>query len=95
VDAAARRYDDNADDVEALESMAFAISMNALKVSASRMVVDIVHHSLTICGMAGYRNDSKLSLGRLLRDAHGAALMVNNDRLNANNAQMLLIHRED
>ena len=59
------------------------------------MVVDIVHHALTICGMAGYRNDSKLSLGRLLRDAHGAALMVNNDRLNANNAQMLLIHRED
>jgi acyl-CoA dehydrogenase len=43
--------------------------------------------------MAGYREDSEFSLGRILRDAHGAALMINNDRINANSAQMLLIHR--
>jgi len=43
--------------------------------------------------MAGYRNDSPYSLGRLLRDAQGAALMVNNDRIIANNAQLLLVHR--
>ena len=49
--------------------------------------------ALVICGMAGYREDSEYSLGRLLRDAHGAALMINNDRINANSAQMLLIHR--
>ena len=32
-------------------------------------------------------------LGRHLRDAMGAALMVNNDRIMANNAQMLLVLR--
>jgi acyl-CoA dehydrogenase len=94
VRGAARRYDELADDPEALTSMSFAISMNALKVSASRLVVDIVHQAMGILGMSGYRNDSPLSLGRLLRDAHGAALMVNNDRINANNAQMLLISRD-
>ena len=74
--------------------MSFAITMNALKVSASELVVEIVHRALQICGMAGYRNDSPYSLSRLLRDALGAALMVNNDRITANNAQLLLVHRE-
>ena len=44
--------------------------------------------------MAGYRNDSPYSLGRLLRDAYGAALMVNNDRILKLNATMLLVHKE-
>jgi hypothetical protein len=30
-----------------------------------------------------------------MRDAHGAAVMVNNDRINSNTAQMLLIHKDD
>jgi len=90
---AARRYDALAHDPDALEGMAFAIAMNSLKVSASELVVDVVHRALRICGIAGYSNQSPWSMGRLLRDAHGAALMVNNDRLTANNAQMLLIHR--
>ena len=51
--------------------------------------------ALLICGIAGYREDSPYSLGRLLRDAYGAAVMVNNDRIIANNAQMLLVHKED
>ena len=94
VHGAARRYDEAADDIDTLDGMAFAIAMNGLKVSASRLVVDVVHQALTICGMAGYSNRSPFSMGRLLRDAHGAALMVNNDRLTANNAQMLLVHRD-
>lgn len=94
VRSAIRRYEEIYDDPEALSSIAFAVSMNTLKVSASRLVVDIVGAAMTICGMAGYRHDSPYSLGRELRDAHGAALMVNNDRILANNAQMLLVHRE-
>lgn len=93
VHAAAGRFDDVADDRDAVSSLGFAIAMNALKVSASTLVVDIVGQAMAICGMAGYREDSSYSLGRLLRDAHGAALMINNDRINANSAQMLLIHR--
>ena len=92
---AARTYDEVYDDLETLSGMGFAIAMNSLKVSSSTLVVDIVGRALTICGISGYREDSPYSLGRLLRDAHGAAVMVNNDRIIANNAQMLLVHKED
>ena len=95
VRGAARTYDEVYDDLEALSGMGFAIAMNGLKVSSSTLVVDIVGKALTICGIAGYREDSPYSLGRLLRDAYGAAVMVNNDRIIANNAQMLLVHKED
>jgi acyl-CoA dehydrogenase len=95
VHGTARRYQDARDDVDQLTSMSFAIAMNSLKVSASTMVVDIVQRALTICGMAGYREDSPYSMGRLLRDAHGAALMINNDRILGHNAQMLLVSKED
>ena len=44
--------------------------------------------AMVICGIQGYRNDSKLSLGRHLRDATGAGLMVNNDRILGQNATM-------
>jgi acyl-CoA dehydrogenase len=88
-------YEAALDDPEQLTSMGFALRMNSLKVSASTVVVEIVSRALTICGIAGYLEDSPLSLGRRLRDAHGAALMVNNDRILGANAQMLLIHKGD
>ena len=50
---------------------------------------------MIICGIAGYKTDSKFSLGRQLRDAYGAALMINNDRIYGANAQMLLIYKEE
>ena len=93
VRSAARRLDETPPGHE--PSLSEAISFNALKVSASTLVVDIVERALRICGMAGYSQRSPYSLGRHLRDAHGAALMVNNDRILADNAQMLLISREE
>lgn len=95
VHQAARQFDEVADDREALGTMSFAIAINSLKLSASTLVVDIVGRAMLICGIAGYRLDSPYSLGRLLRDAYGAAIMVNNDRIIANNAQMLSISKED
>jgi len=50
--------------------------------------------SMLICGIQGYREDSEYSLGRILRDAHGAAVMVNNDRIAGNTAQLALVQRE-
>ena len=91
----ASRYDRQCDDLDTLGGMGFAIAMNSLKVSTSTLVVDIVNRAMAICGMAGYREDSEYSLGRILRDAHGAAVMVNNDRINSNTAQMLLIYKDD
>ena len=75
-------------------SMGFAIRMNTLKVSSSNLVVECVTSALRICGISGYLEDSPYSLSRHLRDAHGAALMVSNDRLTAASAQMLLVHKE-
>ena len=93
VRGAARRFDEADIDGDEIAGIGFAIAMNSLKVSASSLLIDIVGKAMAICGMAGYRLDSPSSLGRLLRDAHGSALMVNNDRIIANNAQLLMVHR--
>ena len=82
------------DDPSYLGTLRFAIAMNSLKVSASTLVVEIAAKAMSVCGMAGYRHDSDFSLGRNLRDAYGAALMVNNDRVIANSAQLLLASKE-
>jgi acyl-CoA dehydrogenase len=81
-------------DRDAFKSFAFATRVNNLKLSSSQLIVDIVGQAMLICGINGYRNDSKFSLGRHLRDAYGAALMVNNDRIMAHNATMLLALKE-
>jgi acyl-CoA dehydrogenase len=93
VHGAARTFDEIADDPEALSRLSFTASMNSLKVSASTLVVDVVSGAMGVCGIAGYRLDSPYTMGRLLRDAYGASLMVNNDRILANNAQLLLMNR--
>jgi len=79
---------------EAFNNFGFSIRTNNLKLSSSQLIVDIVSRAMLICGISGYRNDSKYSLARHLRDAYGAALMVNNDRIIKLNATMLLAHKE-
>jgi acyl-CoA dehydrogenase len=84
----------NEDDADAFRGFGFATRINSLKVSSSQLVVDIVGKAMLICGISGYRNDSRSTLGRHLRDAYGAALMVNNDRILGHNATMLLALKE-
>lgn len=92
---ATREYENVMEDAESLSAMSFAIRMNNLKLSCSTAVVDIVGQAMLICGMAGYKIDSPYALGRLLRDAYGAALMINNDRIYGANASMLLVSKDD
>lgn len=80
--------------IEAFSNFGFAIRINNLKLTCSQLVVEIVGKALLICGISGYKNDSKLSLCRQLRDAYGAALMVNNDRILGHNATMQIVQRE-
>jgi acyl-CoA dehydrogenase len=94
VHGAVRRYGDALADPDQLSSLGFAISMNSVKTITSTLVVDVVSRSLLICGIAGYAEGTPYSLGRHLRDAYGAALMVNNDRIFANTSQMLLVHKD-
>lgn len=90
-----REYERVMDDPDALSSIGFTIRMNNLKLASSKLIIDIVSQAMLICGMAGYKNDSPYSLGRHLRDAYGAALMINNDRIYGTNASMLLVHKDD
>jgi acyl-CoA dehydrogenase len=93
-----REYEDLADSpqgIEELSSMGYALKMNNLKISASQLAVQIAGQALLICGMAGYKSDSKFSVGRHIRDAHSAALMIGNDRIYATNASLLLVHKDD
>ncbi|WP_349903348.1 acyl-CoA dehydrogenase family protein [Parafrigoribacterium humi] len=91
---ATRSFDSRRDDSRSLTSIGSAIAFNALKITASDAVIDIVSKAMLVAGIAGYRQDSDLSLGRLLRDAYGTAVMVNNDRILANNAQLSLMQRK-
>ena len=86
-----REYAAIMDDADALASLGFAIRDEQPEDRASQLVVQIVSQALLICGMAGYRNEGPYSLGRQLRDSFGAMLMINNDRILAPNASMLLV----
>lgn len=88
-------FEQHQDDPDALAGLGFAIRMNNLKVTASRLAPEIVGRALGVCGISGYRADSPYSVGRHLRDAHGASLMISNDRVLSANAAMLLLHKED
>jgi acyl-CoA dehydrogenase len=94
VDALMSRYLEVIDEPDETSAIDFMVAINALKVSASTLVVDVVNQAMLICGIQGYREDSEYSLGRILRDAHGAAVMVNNDRIAGNTAQLALVQRE-
>jgi len=75
-------------DASAFQDFAYAIRVNNVKLRSSEMLVDIISKSLFIVGISGYKNNSKNSLCRHIRDAYGAAIMVNNDRIRGHNATM-------
>lgn len=82
-------------DANAFTNFGFGIRINNIKVSSSELIVDIVGKAMLISGISSYRNDSKTSLSRQIRDAYGTALMVNNDRILLHNSTLLLMHKEE
>lgn len=86
---AVRRFEAVEHDGDALSSIPFALSMNQLKLTVSTGVIQIVGDAMLVAGLAGYRNDSPESLGRHLRDAHSASLMISNERILGNCAALL------
>lgn len=77
-----------------LSTLGYTVRINNLKIAASEAAVEVCQGALRICGVAGYGNNGPFSIGRHLRDAYSAQLMIANDRLNATNAALLLVHRE-
>ena len=93
VRAATRRHAE-IDGTEDVASLAFVNQLHTLKVAGTRLLQQIALESLAICGVAGYRNDSSVSLGRLVRDALGAGLMVNTDAVLAQNGQIMRVRKQ-
>ena len=81
--------------MEDLLTVSWALKMNNIKVSSSEMAPRIVHDALQIIGIAAYKNDSKLSVGRQYRDSLSAALMISNDRIFGKTASLLLVHKDE
>jgi acyl-CoA dehydrogenase len=88
-------YEEAKSDADRLSSMAFAVAMNNVKIASSEMILPIINHAMLICGIMGYKNGTPYSLGRHLRDAHSAQLMISNDRILGNTSTMLLVHKQD
>lgn len=84
-----------ADDFEYLSSISFSLKINALKLNASQLVVDVCMRAMTVCGFAGYLNNSPYSVARHVRDALSAAPMIGNGRIIDTNATNLLAYKGD
>lgn len=93
--AAITRFELAQNDADDLGSVGFIVSMNNVKIGASRMAVDVINQALMITGINGYRNNSPYSVGRHLRDALSAPIMISNDRIFGNVSNLLLMHRLD
>jgi acyl-CoA dehydrogenase len=81
-------------DRERLMTMASVLRFNSLKLAASERSPRVCEGALEAIGILGYRNDTPYSVGRHLRDALSARLMVANERLHATDASLLLIAKE-
>jgi acyl-CoA dehydrogenase len=79
---------------EELATMASVLRFNNLKIAASEQAVRVCRGALEVVGVAGYRNDTPYSVGRHLRDALSAPIMVANERILATDAQLLLIAKD-
>ncbi len=93
--AGLKAYEEAKADADRLSSIAFAVAMNNVKIASSEMILPIINHAMLICGILGYKNGTPYSLGRHLRDAHSAQLMISNDRILGHTSTMLLIHKQD
>lgn len=82
------------DDGESLQTMASALRYNNLKIASSEQGVRVCQGALAVCGIMGFKNDTPYSVGRHLRDAMSAPLMVANERIHQTNASLLLIAKD-
>jgi acyl-CoA dehydrogenase len=70
------------------------LEMRNLKLTSTTLAADVALRALSVCGLGGYRRDSKFSVDRNVRDVLGGQLMAHNDRFYADNAQLLSILKQ-
>ena len=88
-------FERHQDDPETLAGLGFAIRMNNLKASASRMAPDIV--VARAGGVRDQRLPERLAVRGWTAPARRARrrAMISNDRILSANAAMLLVHKDD
>jgi acyl-CoA dehydrogenase len=79
---------------ERLGTMGSVLRFNNLKLAASEQTPRVCMAVLEVIGIAAYKNDSPFAVGRHLRDALSARLMVANERLHTIDASLLMIAKE-
>jgi acyl-CoA dehydrogenase len=81
-------------DRERLGTMSSVLRFNNLKLAASEQAPRVCAGVLEVIGIAAYKNDSPFGVGRHLRDALSARLMVANERIHSVDAGLLMIAKE-
>ncbi|NLH79854.1 MAG: acyl-CoA/acyl-ACP dehydrogenase [Phyllobacteriaceae bacterium] len=89
------RYEAALADEALMNTLSFIAELNTIKVSASELGIEIAQKALMITGLAGYRNEGPFSIARNYRDLLSAAIMINNDRILGNTANLLLMSKVD
>lgn len=82
------------EDSNVFQDFGYSIRVNNVKLRCSEMMIEIISKCLFIVGIMGYKNNAENSLSRHIRDAYGAAIMVNNDRIRGHNATMHIALRK-
>ncbi len=85
------RYEACHDDERAATGLDYQTAMALTKVDASELAVETVMSCYRTCGLAGYRNDGDVSIGRHLRDILSSPIMINNDRITGSMAGAMLM----
>ncbi len=85
------RYQTSRQDPQTEGSLDYQTSLAMTKVDASELAVETVMSCYRTCGLAGYRNDGDVSIGRHLRDVLSSPIMINNDRITASMAGAMLM----
>lgn len=93
--AGLQRYEEAKANPDSLTSMGFLVAMNNIKLASSQGVLEVINHCMLIAGIAAYKNGTPYSLGRHLRDAHSAQIMISNDRILSNTSNLLLAHKQN
>lgn len=88
---ALERYEQCHDDERASAALDYQTSLALTKVDASELAVETVMSCYRTCGLAGYRNDGDVSIGRHLRDILSSPIMINNDRITGSMASAMLM----
>lgn len=85
------RYERNHMDEQRSASLDYQAALTMTKVEASELAVATVMSCYRTCGLAGYRNDGEVSIGRHLRDVLSSPIMINNDRIVSSMANTILM----